>query len=50
MFIYLVLWWICLQLAAPTWCFVLLGIGATFRVLASLFNSLLSLAYKGNKK
>lgn len=36
MLLLIVLWWVCAQLAAPTWCFVLLAISATWRIIFGL--------------
>ena len=38
MLILIVLWWICAQLAAPTWCFVCIGFGMFVRFLGSIID------------
>lgn len=52
MLILAVIWWICIQLSAPTWVFVTLGCATLLRFFTgtfSIFKSMLDLAELGSK-
>ena len=42
----IILWWLCNQLIAPTWCYVLLGAAAVFK----FFDFVISLVNQYDKK
>lgn len=51
MLILAVLWWICIQLAAPTWVYVILGFGTALRFFGGIIDfckSIISLAEMGS--
>lgn len=53
MLILIILWWVCAQLAAPTWIFFTLGCAMVLRLitgLISILNSIIELAKFGRKR
>lgn len=53
MLVLIIIWWVCAQLAAPTWIFITLGFAIFLRLITGLLeilNSIIELAKFGRKR